>query len=230
MVYRLIHKTFVLPLAGFAAGFLAFGQPWPATETPGERTAKRPLSGQRVEVLEELEQMEEFRRLVREHGGVSHSEIIPAGHRNNNVMQGLLFGDAHMEIDPVMFYDEENREFTAFYHLGHKLADEKESVHKGVLALMLDEALCFCGFPALPNKMGVTARLAIDYEREVPVDSTVVLRAAVQEVKGRKCVIRGTLEALPRRGETEPPVVYARAECVLVEPKWFKIAARIGLM
>ncbi|AET40976.1 Mrx3p Ecym_7126 [Eremothecium cymbalariae DBVPG len=226
MLFRLINRTFILPSAGFAAGFISFGQAW-QTGSESQGQGPRNESEQRVDILDRLAQTEEFKKLTENFVMMRQSELVPGKHRNNSISQGLLFGRNHIEIDPVIFQDHENRSMTAFYHLGEGLSSENGNIHKGVLALLLDEALCFCGFPTLPNKKGVTGRLNIKYQRDIPADSTLALRAHVVETKGRKCIIKGTLESVPEKSSSwklgsGSPTVYAEAECILVEPRWYK--------
>ena len=93
-------------------------------------------------------------------------------------------------------------------------------IHNDVVSTILDECLCACGFSKLPSKKGVTAKLSIDFLNQARPESTVVLRAKVTEAKGRKVVIQGRLELLAAAAHESIPI--ASAECVLVEPKWFK--------
>ncbi|SCW00104.1 LAFE_0B09538g1_1 [Lachancea fermentati] len=231
MALRIATNWVLAPALGFTLGVCTFLEPWPPADDQGlgTITLKRPLAHQRLDILDQIHQHPEFRSLVaNRHVARWHqSEKIPHAHRDYHVAQGLLYGPGHLEIDPLVFHDENTKELIVFYHLGPNLGNENNRVHKGVLALLLDEALCYCGFPSLPNKRGVTARLSIDYARDVPVDSTVVLRAHVHEASGRKCVIKGTLETLPAKRWWNPlgretSTVLASATCILVEPKWFK--------
>lgn len=88
--------------------------------------------------------------------------------------------------------------------------------------------------PRLPSKRGVTAKLNLKFNREIPADSTVILTATVRESKGRKCIIDGELQIFSDKvhtlpslwGEKEPNV---EAECILVEPKWFKYFSRLNM-
>ncbi|SCU87087.1 LAMI_0D04676g1_1 [Lachancea mirantina] len=232
MTSRLLLRWIVTPTAGFTLGCACFLRPWPPTkdERLGTVTLKRPLEQQRHDVLAQIQNDPEYSALVA-NGDVHHfsqSEKIPHAHRDYHVGQGLLYGKGHLEIDPLLFHDLNTRELVVFYHLGHNLGNERGNVHKGIVALLMDEALCYCGFPTLPSKRGVTARLDLTFAHDVPADSTVVLRARVRETKGRKCVIDGTLESLPATrpwynpwGPTKRTQI-ASGTCILVEPKWFK--------
>lgn len=232
---RRVNRGVLLPALGFSFGVGYFIRAWPdeagsMTLQDSASSKERPgLQLQRTDVLDRISRNALYRKLL-DDPNFDHSvqsEKIPPGHRAYHVGQGILFGPDKLAIDPVILTDTKRREVVIFYHFGADLANEKGQVHKGVLSLVLDEALCYCGFPTLPSKRGVTAKLDIDFQRGIPADSTIVLRAHVSEFKGRKCVIKGTLESVPRF--TSPwlsalwkPSVYASATCILVEPKWFK--------
>ncbi|CDO94393.1 unnamed protein product [Kluyveromyces dobzhanskii CBS 2104] len=239
----------VLPLTGFTLGFGYFVKPWHSDES-SLQTLHRSLHDQRTDVLDKLRTAEWVQKLKESSSYIMHrqSEKIPVPHRDYHVGQGLLYGPTRLEIDPVVFADDKQHKIHVIYHLGHNLRNEKDVVHKGVLSLLLDEALCYCGFPTLPSKRGVTASLDISFKKDVPTDSTIVLNAQVVETKGRKCIIKGTLESPPidpstRLGHVKSwvantvpdwlyspkPTIYATATCVLVEPKWFKYISWINI-
>lgn len=244
-IFRVLNRFFLLPTAGVTFGFITFAKAWPddsaalTLKDPVLQTAKHnsryePLSpiAQRQDILDKISKLPLYKKL-KENPHVDHtvqSENIPTGHRPYHVGQGQLFGPKKLEIDPVIFRDEINKFLVVFYHLGSDLSNENNKIHKGILSLLLDEGLCYCGFPYLPNKRGVTAKLTLDFKKDIPSDTTVVLRAKVNQLKGRKCIINGTLEAIPRKNffqyicgiEPKHGDIYVSAKCILVEPKWFK--------
>lgn len=242
-VFRVLNRGLLLPALGFSLGMGCFIRAWPdeaGSMTLQDNSSSQRQSGlqlQRMDVLETIRRNGLYRKLIQD-PDFDHSvqsEKIPSGHRAYHVGQGILFGPDKLAIDPVILMDDKRREVVIFYHFGKDLANEKGQVHKGVLSLVLDEALCYCGFPTLPNKRGVTAKLDIEFQNGIPADSTIVLRAHVSESKGRKCVIEGTLESVPRftdpwLGRLWKPSVYASATCVLVEPKWFKFFGWLNVM
>ena len=195
---------------------------------------RQPLALQRIDILDKIIQLPLYKRLVSDPKVESlvQGESIPKTHQPNHVAQGLLFGKDRFEIDPLVFRNQEVGTLVGFYHLGKEMCNDKKKIHRGVEALILDEGLCFCGFPSLPHGRGVTASLNLEFVRDIPEDTTVMLRARVVETKGRKCVIEGTLESLPRGSGSyveslfgrydDRGTVYAKAKCIIVEPKWFK--------
>ncbi|CCH61688.1 hypothetical protein TBLA_0F01450 [Henningerozyma blattae CBS 6284] len=243
-IFKLINRGIILPTAGFSLGILTFMKAWP--DEAGSMTLHDSLAvtkdsenlfQQRYDILQKISHSKFYQRLLHDSSVEQdfQSNQIPDTHRPFHVGQGQLFGPGKLEIDPVIFSDPVEGKIVVFYHLGKSLGNEKGQVHKGVLALLLDEALCYCGFPSLPNKRGVTAKLELDFLKDIPIDSTIILRAEVVEKKGRKVVIDGTLETLPRKLllvglESERGSVFAKATCILVEPKWFKYLSKLNIM
>ncbi len=102
-------------------------------------------------------------------------------------------------------------------YLGPDLCGHPGIVHGGLLATILDEGLARCCFPALPNKVGVTANLNINYRRPAHAQTFVVLRANTVKVEGRKAWVEGHIETLAEEGEE--PVVLVEATALFIEPK-----------
>ncbi|SCU95363.1 LAME_0F11870g1_1 [Lachancea meyersii CBS 8951] len=230
MAFRTFGKFILTPIAGFSLGLVTFMDAFPSAHDNGLSTItlKRSVEQQRQDILEQLQQHSIYRSLIKRDNVEqwTQSEKIVQPHRDYHVGQGLLYGPGRLEIDPLVLHDPESQELVVFYHLGDNLGNEKGNVHKGVISLLLDEALCYCGFPTLPSRSGVTARLDLQFHQDIPANCTVVLKAHVVESKGRKCVIGGSLETLPSRIWYKPwkesSSVLATATCILVEPKWFK--------
>lgn len=100
-------------------------------------------------------------------------------------------------------------------------------IHGGLLATLLDEGLARCGFSALPNKIGVTANLNINYRNPAPAGSYVVLKAEMTKVEGRKVWVKGRIELL---GDTvEPGKLLVEAEGLFIEPKYAKVRALLNV-
>lgn len=95
-------------------------------------------------------------------------------------------------------------------------------VHGGLLATLMDEGMAKCCFAALPNKIGLTANLTMNYRAPAPAGSFVVLKAAVKKAEGRKVWVEARIEAL---GEgVEPGKLLVEAEGLFVEPKFAKVS------
>ncbi|KAI5963267.1 uncharacterized protein KGF55_003059 [Candida pseudojiufengensis] len=208
----------VIPLVAFGIGFASFPKIWRK-----DHLENRKISNINKSVIEQIESTQEYQSLLNnpELRQYTSSKAFPQQHHNNYVNTGLLFGPDLMEIDPIVFINEKKGELTSFYHLGDKLISQDGQIHNGIISTILDEGLCSAGFPLLPSRKGVTAKLSIDFKNQAPPQSTVVLHAKVQEAKGRKVVIGGYLETLPFDSK-EKPLLIAESKCILVEPKWFK--------
>lgn len=144
---------------------------------------------------------------------------IPLLHRENMLTTGLLAGKGALTVEPLIFVNKRTGQSFIFYHVGNRLDGHDGIVHGGLLATLMDEGLTRCGFPFLPSKYGVTASLNLNYRAPVRSNSYIVLVAGVEEVKGRKVVVKGRMETLP---ETGTPITLVEADVVMVEPKWAK--------
>ena len=158
--------------------------------------------------------------------GRPHMKIPPAM-RPHNFTGGTLLGSEMIEVPPLAFSNAkaELPELIAISFLGQGLCGHPGIVHGGLLATLLDEGLARACFPALPNKVGVTASLKIDYRKPCPADVYVVLRAQTVKVEGRKAWVKGTIELLGEGDEVGEPLV--EAEALFIEPRGAKNMARI---
>ncbi|EED24138.1 thioesterase family protein [Talaromyces stipitatus ATCC 10500] len=147
---------------------------------------------------------------------------FPTEVRGRHLITGALLGPNRIVVPPLVFQQESGKELIAITYLGQEVCGHPGIVHGGLLATMLDEGLARCCFPVLPNHIGVTANLSIDYKKPVTADTYVVLRAATVKHEGRKAWVEGRLETLP--DGDEEPVVLVEAKGLFIEPKY---AARL---
>lgn len=103
-------------------------------------------------------------------------------------------------VPPLQFAHDKGESLTSVFYLGPHLCGHPGIIHGGLLATLLDEGLARCCFPALPNGVGVTANLKIDYRKPVKAEKYYVLRAETYRLEGRKAWVRGWIEEL---GEAE---------------------------
>lgn len=152
---------------------------------------------------------------------------IPPAMRAHNLTAGTLLGENKIEVPPLTFNEKEAElpKLVQMSYLGPALCGHPGIVHGGMLATMLDEGLARACFPALPNKVGVTASLKIDYRQPCPGSSYVVLKAETTKVEGRKAWVKGWIELLGEEDGTGVKVV--EAEALFIEPKQAKSMARI---
>ncbi|KAL9592679.1 MAG: hypothetical protein Q9179_006479 [Wetmoreana sp. 5 TL-2023] len=160
---------------------------------------------------------------------------MPEVMRAHSLTASTLLGDTKVPVPPLMFMKGEGEELVAISYLGSDLCGHVGIVHGGMLATMLDEGLARCCFAALPGKVGVTARLEIDFRKVCKSEGFVVLKARTEKVEGRKAWVRGRVEVLPMaegeewardRGGSpfeEKGEVLVEAKGLFVEPRWAKV-------
>lgn len=87
-------------------------------------------------------------------------------------------------------------------------------VHGGMSALLMDQMLGSAAIVA--GLWGMTARLELDYRRPVPLETRLLLRAAVTGTAGRKVVVTGTIALADA---PEQPLVEAHGVFVTPRPE-----------
>ena len=142
---------------------------------------------------------------------------MPAEIRKHSLTSGTLLGPTKIPVPPLAFV-REGDEFVSITYLGTDLCGHVGIVHGGMLATMVDEGLARCCFAALPNRIGVTASLTLNYRSPAKAGSYVVLKAKTTKVEGRKAWVEGRIETLGE-GE-EPGTVLVEATGLFVEPKY----------
>lgn len=144
---------------------------------------------------------------------------IPERLRAHNLTGGTLLGPDKIAVPPLQFTTEDGSTFVSIQYLGSALCGHPGIVHGGLLATLLDEGLARCCFPALPNKVAVTASLKIDYKAPVMAGQVVVLKAETTKVEGRKAWVVGRIETLVDESKGEKPVVLTEGEALFIEPR-----------
>ncbi|KAK3681514.1 hypothetical protein LTR37_020877 [Vermiconidia calcicola] len=152
---------------------------------------------------------------------------IPPTMRPHNLTAGVLAGEGKLSVPPLNFNEKGAAlpQMVQIMYLGSSVCGHPGIVHGGMLATMLDEGLARACFPALPNKIGVTASLKIDYRNPCPAGSYVVLKAYTTKVEGRKAWVHGWIELLGEEGEGEGTKI-VEAEALFIEPRQAKNMAR----
>ncbi|KAF2866780.1 thioesterase family protein [Massariosphaeria phaeospora] len=144
---------------------------------------------------------------------------IPQKLRAQNLTGGTLLGPDKIAVPPLQFTTADGSHYVSLQYLGQGLCGHPGIVHGGLQATLLDEGLGRCCFPALPNKVAVTASLQITYKKPVMAGQVVVLRAETTKVEGRKAWVTGRLETLVDESKGETPVVLTEAEALFIEPR-----------
>ncbi|KAL1638796.1 hypothetical protein SLS58_008610 [Diplodia intermedia] len=144
---------------------------------------------------------------------------IPASLRANNLTSGTLLGDDELVVPALAFAAADGSRMVSVHYVGPALCGHPGVVHGGLLATLLDEGLARCCFPALPNKIGMTASLTINYKAPCRAGQFIVLRAETTKVEGRKAWVKGRLETLVDEAAGETPLVLDEAEALFIEPR-----------
>ncbi|KAF2761857.1 Thioesterase/thiol ester dehydrase-isomerase [Pseudovirgaria hyperparasitica] len=152
---------------------------------------------------------------------------IPPSLRPHNLTGGTLLGQDRIAVPPLAFTTSDGSRFASVQYLGPALCGHPGLIHGGLLATLLDEGLARCCFPALPNKVGVTASLKIDYRKPCKAEQYVILRAETTKVEGRKAWVKGRIETLVDETKGEVPEVLVEAEALFVEPRQAAAMQRI---
>jgi 3'-phosphoadenosine 5'-phosphosulfate synthase len=143
----------------------------------------------------------------------------PSTHRSQSLTAGTLAGKDRIEVPPYMWVSDDGKELVTISYLGKSLCGHPGVIHGGLLATLLDEGLARCAFASLPNKIGMTASLKVDYKRPTMADSYIVLKAKTDRAEGRKCWVKGHIETLNPDGKLEKGDVLVTAEALMIEPK-----------
>lgn len=145
---------------------------------------------------------------------------IPESQRKHSLTAGTLTGPGRVPVPPLAFV-QEGKSVVSISYLSTDLCGHVGMVHGGMLATMMDEGMAYCSFAALPNRIGVTASLTVNYRAPSPAGSFVVLKAEVVKAEGRKVWVKGRIELL---GDgIEPGKVLVEGESLFVEPKYAKV-------
>ncbi|KAF8435269.1 HotDog domain-containing protein [Terfezia claveryi] len=147
-------------------------------------------------------------------------------HRSTSLTAGVLSGPGRIVVPPIVFVDEEAKTMVMVCYLGDLVCGYPGFVHGGLLATLLDEGLGRCTFTALPNKVGMTANLNINYRAPTKAGQYIVMKAQVTKAEGRKAWADGRLETLPR-AEGEKPVVLVEGSGLFVEPRQVKLVSLV---
>ncbi|KFZ02712.1 hypothetical protein V500_00012 [Pseudogymnoascus sp. VKM F-4518 (FW-2643)] len=150
---------------------------------------------------------------------------IPKSMRDQSLTGGTLTGPNRVVVPPFAWNEVGGKSMVTISYLGRDLCGHPGIIHGGFLATMLDEGLARCCFAALPNKVGMTANLNINYRSPAPADAYVALRATTVKVEGRKAWVEGRIETLVGEGET--PVVLAEATALFIEPRQAAAVAKL---
>ncbi|KAI9655076.1 MAG: hypothetical protein M1829_000709 [Trizodia sp. TS-e1964] len=142
---------------------------------------------------------------------------IPDVYRDQSLTAGALAGPRKIVVPPLTWSEKTGKSLVAITYLGDDICGFPGIVHGGLLATLLDEGMARCCFPALPDKVGFTANLNINFRKPLRAGSFIVIKATTIKVDGRKALVEARIESLPK-GDAEP-VVFAEASGLFIQPK-----------
>jgi 3'-phosphoadenosine 5'-phosphosulfate synthase len=142
---------------------------------------------------------------------------IPQAYRRQNLTGGTLLGPGRVVVPPFSWNEKDGKSAVSISYIGTDLCGHPGIVHGGFLATMLDEGMARCCFAVLPHKVGVTAKLDINYRKPAKAGTYVVLRTKTVKVEGRKAWVEGQIETLVAPGET--PIILVEAAALFVSPR-----------
>jgi acyl-coenzyme A thioesterase PaaI-like protein len=150
---------------------------------------------------------------------------IPAPLRQHSFTGGDLISSNKLAVPPIVFTTKDGSEMVGVFYLGRSLCGHPGIIHGGLLATLLDEGLARTCFNALPNKVGMTATLTVDYRAPVVAEQWVVLKGKTTKVDGRKAWVEGYMASLDKDGNYGKPLVEGRG--LFVEPRNAKLAGAL---
>ncbi|KAF7375374.1 UPF0644 protein PB2B4.06 [Mycena sanguinolenta] len=141
---------------------------------------------------------------------------LPEDVRANKLTAGSLRGPGKLALFPLARVKKDESEAIVFVHLGRGLCGHDGIVHGGLLATLLDEALARNAITNLPEKVGVTATLSLNYRAPTRADQFVVLKTRLVELKGRKATVTGRVEDLQG-------TLLVDADALFIQPRYAKL-------
>ncbi|KZT25501.1 Thioesterase/thiol ester dehydrase-isomerase [Neolentinus lepideus HHB14362 ss-1] len=138
---------------------------------------------------------------------------IPEERRVNSLTVGALNGPGKLALRPLVRARRDESEAMVFLHLGRGVCGHEGLVHGGLLATILDEGLGRVAIQNLPEKVGVTGNLNINYRAPTQADQFVVIKAKIGTVSGRKAAVSGRIEDMNGK-------VLVEATATFIQPRY----------
>jgi len=138
---------------------------------------------------------------------------LPEERKVNSLTAGALRGPGKLAVVPLVRARKDESEAVIFTHFGRGLCGHEGLIHGGLLATVLDECLGRIGILNLPDKVGVTAYLNLNYRTLTRADQFVAIKTTLVEKKGRKAFVRGRVEDL--KGN-----LLVEADALFVQPRY----------
>ncbi|TFK47434.1 Thioesterase/thiol ester dehydrase-isomerase [Heliocybe sulcata] len=147
---------------------------------------------------------------------------IPEERRVNSLTAGALSGPGKLALRPLVRARRDESEAMVFLHLGRGVCGHEGIVHGGLLATILDEGLGRVAIQNLPEKVGVTGNLNINYRAPTQADQFIVIKAKIGTVSGRKATVSGRIEDMKGK-------VLVEANATFIQPKYAALLNKTAL-
>ncbi|TBU40841.1 Thioesterase/thiol ester dehydrase-isomerase [Dichomitus squalens] len=141
---------------------------------------------------------------------------LPEERRVNSLTAGTLKGPGKLAIPPLVRARHDAKENWVFIHVGRALCGHEGVIHGGLLATLLDETLARVALLNLPEKVGVTANLNINYKAPTRADQFIVIKVRLDEAQGRKSRVSGVVEDMAGN-------VLVEANALFIQPRYAKL-------
>ncbi|KJE91205.1 hypothetical protein CAOG_02370 [Capsaspora owczarzaki ATCC 30864] len=128
---------------------------------------------------------------------------------SNTLTFEALYGPGKFE-NVEMYHNPTDLQFVGMFKLGNRICGHPDTIHGGAIGVAFDETLGWLFM--LTAGVGYTANLNINYRKPLPALHTIVVKAHVDRVEGRKVFLHATLEDLHG-------LVYADAAALFVVPR-----------
>jgi acyl-coenzyme A thioesterase PaaI-like protein len=125
---------------------------------------------------------------------------------------GSLLGPGKIVVPPLAFRNDDGSSLSLIFYLGAAVCGYPGVVHGGLLATLLDEALASCSCAAFPERIAVTAKLKLYFQKRAPTQKMYLLKARVLKADGKKAWIEGGIEILGEDGNIGRDEVVVKAE------------------
>uniref|UniRef100_A0A0W0F415 Thioesterase domain-containing protein n=1 Tax=Moniliophthora roreri TaxID=221103 RepID=A0A0W0F415_MONRR len=133
-----------------------------------------------------------------------------------------LRGPGKLALPPVVRARWDEKESVIVLHVGRGLCGHDGIIHGGLLATLLDETLARTAINNLPERIGVTAKLTLNYRAPTKADQFIVIRTELVGAKGRKADVKGRVEDLNG-------TLLVEATATFIQPRYAKLLNKAAI-
>ncbi|KAL0065514.1 hypothetical protein AAF712_007424 [Marasmius tenuissimus] len=224
--------TFLTALSAYTLGSLFPPSPISLLfPHPAPAPASDPNSDESKAYLEDLEKrmlslpfLEELRKAsdANEWYEARPYKYFDEERRVNNLTAGALRGPGKLALPPLVRARWDEKECIFVIHVGRGLCGHDGIIHGGLLATLLDETLARSAINNLPEKIGVTAKLTVNYRAPTKADQFIIIRTEIVDVKGRRADVKGRVEDLSG-------TLLVEAEATFIQPRYAKLLNKAAI-